>query len=87
LLGANQMVRLVRNYDGIQVLAETPYRWNWSQRYRFNLEVNGSSIAGSINGTELVRFTDNEKPLLDGGIALVCEEGLIMTDEVIIAAA
>jgi ADP-ribosylglycohydrolase len=87
LLGPNQMVRLVRNYDGIQVLAETPYRWNWSQRYRFNLEVNGSSIAGSINGTELVRFTDNEKPLLDGGIALVCEEGLIMTDEVIIAAA
>ena len=87
MLGPNHAVRLIRNYDEIQVLAETPYHWNWSERYRFNLEVSGSSITGSINGTELVRFTDTEKPLLDGGIALVCEEGLIMTDEVIIAAA
>jgi ADP-ribosylglycohydrolase len=86
LLGPNQAVRLVRNYDGIQVLAETPYNWNWSERYRFNLEVNGPEITGSINGTELVRFTDTEKPLLDGGIALVCQEGLIMTDEVSVTA-
>jgi hypothetical protein len=81
------MVRLIRNYDEIQVLAETPYSWNWSQRYRFNLEVNGSEIAGSINGVELIRYHDPEKALLDGGIALVCEEGLIMADEVSITGA
>jgi hypothetical protein len=87
LLGPNQMVRLIRNYDGIQVLAETPYSWNWSQRYRFNLEVNGSEIVGSLNGTELIRYHDSGSALVDGGIALVCEEGLIMTDEVAITAA
>ncbi|MBV9874137.1 MAG: ADP-ribosylglycohydrolase family protein [Verrucomicrobia bacterium] len=87
LLGPNQAVRLVRNYDGIQVLAETPYSWNWSERYRFNLEVSGPEIAGSINGVELIRYHEPEKTLLDGGIALVCEEGLIMADEVSITGA
>ncbi|HEX6567472.1 MAG TPA: hypothetical protein VF020_24485, partial [Chthoniobacterales bacterium] len=87
LLGPNQAVRLVRNYDGSQVLAETSYSWNWSERYRFNLEVSGSEIAGSINGVELIRYHDPEKTLLDGGIALVCEEGLIMADEVSVTGA
>jgi hypothetical protein len=76
------MLRLIRNYDGIQVLAEIPYNWAWSERYQFKLEVTGTTITGSINGAELIRYDDPEKKLLDGGVALVCEEGLIMTDEV-----
>ncbi|MBV8101566.1 MAG: ADP-ribosylglycohydrolase family protein [Verrucomicrobia bacterium] len=87
LLGPNQLLRLIRNYDEIQVLAETPYTWNWSERYRFNLEVSGSEIIGSLNGTELIRYNDSGSPLVDGGIALVCEEGLIMTDEVSVTGA
>jgi ADP-ribosylglycohydrolase len=88
LLGPGRVLRLIRNYDDdVQVLAETPYNWNWSERYRFNLEVSGPEIRGSINGAELVHFKDTEKPLLDGGIALVCEEGLIMTDEVAVTGA
>jgi len=86
LLGPNQMVRLIRHYDEVEVLAEVPYKWNWSEPYLFNLEVNGSTVTGSLNGTELLRHNDSEKPLLDGGIALVCEEGLIMTDEVRVTA-
>jgi ADP-ribosylglycohydrolase len=87
LLGPNQMLRLIRNYGGIQALAEKPYNWNWSERYQFKLAVNGSEIVGSLNGTELLRCHDSGSTLLDGGIALVCEEGLIMTDEVVITAA
>jgi ADP-ribosylglycohydrolase len=87
LLGPNQVLRLIRNYDGIEVLAETAYNWNWSERYRFNLEVSGPEIVGSLNGTELIRYHDSGSALVDGGIALVCEEGLIMTDEVAITAA
>jgi ADP-ribosylglycohydrolase len=83
-LGPNQMLRLIRNYDGIQVLAEIPYNWAWSERYQFKLEVTGTTITGSINGAELIRCADPEKKLLDGGIALLCEEGLIMTDEVVV---
>jgi len=87
LLGPNQVLRLVRNYDSVEVLAEVEYRWHWSQRYHFNLEVNGATIIGSMNGTELIRHHDPDATLLDGGIALVCEEGLIMTDEVKVNAA
>jgi hypothetical protein len=35
----------------------------------------------------LIRYEDDQSALLDGGIALVCEEGLIMTDEVKVIAA
>jgi hypothetical protein len=53
----------------------------------FSLEVRGPKIIGSLNGTELIRYEDDKSALLDGGIALVCEEGLIMTDEVKVIAA
>ena len=72
---------LTRYYALMQVLAEVPYRWSWSERYHFNLIVNATTITGSINGSELIRYDDPNAVLLDGGIALVCEEGLIMTDE------
>lgn len=86
-LGPKQALQLVRNYDSVEVLAEVPYSWKWSQRYHFNLEVNGTLITGSMNGTELIRYDDSDAALLDGGIALICEEGLIMTDEVKVTAA
>jgi hypothetical protein len=44
-------------------------------------------IIGSMNGMELIRYHDPDATLLDGGVALVCEEGLIMTDEVKVTAA
>jgi hypothetical protein len=53
----------------------------------FPLEITGTKIIGSLNGTELIRYDDDKSALLDGGIALVCEEGLIMTDEVKVIAA
>jgi ADP-ribosylglycohydrolase len=87
LLGPNQVLRLIRNYDGIQVLAETLYDWKWSERYHFKLEVTGATVTGSINGAEQIQYDDPEKTLLDGGIALICEEGLIVTDEVAITGA
>jgi hypothetical protein len=49
--------------------------------------VDGTSIVGSINGAELIRHRDPDTALVDGGIALVCEDGLIMTDEVKVIAA
>ena len=86
ILGPNQALRLVRNYDGVQALVEVPFHWSWSEHYLFNLEVNRTAIAGSVNGSELIRYDDPDAMLLDGGIALVCEEGLIMTDEVKVTA-
>ncbi|MBV8587012.1 MAG: ADP-ribosylglycohydrolase family protein, partial [Verrucomicrobia bacterium] len=86
MLGPGQVLRLIRNYDSLEVLTEVRYHWSWSQRYHFNLKVTGTTLVGSINGTELIRYNDSNSPLLDGGIALACEEGLIRTDEVAVVA-
>jgi hypothetical protein len=43
-------------------------------------------ISGSVDGNELIRYNDPVPALRDGGIALICEEGLIMTNEVSITA-
>jgi ADP-ribosylglycohydrolase len=86
LLGPGQSLQLVRNHDGLQLLTKLPYAWSWGQRYEFNLAVTGTTITGSLNGIELIRYHDPDTLLLDGGIALVCEEGMIMTDEVKVTA-
>jgi hypothetical protein len=86
MLGPNQALRLLRNYDSVEVLTEVPFTWHWHEPYRFSLQVVGTLITGSVNGTELICYNDAGTKLPDGGIALVCEEGLIMTDEVSVAA-
>jgi ADP-ribosylglycohydrolase len=86
MLGPNQVLRLVRNHDSVEVLAEVPFTWHWHQPYRLSLKVVGTLITGSVDDTELIRCNDADTKLRDGGIALVCEEGLIMTDEVSVAA-
>jgi ADP-ribosylglycohydrolase len=86
MLGPNQALRLLRNYDSVEVLTEVPFIWNWHQPYGFDLQVVGTLITGSVNETELIRYNDADTKLRDGGIALVCEEGLIMTDEVSVVA-
>jgi ADP-ribosylglycohydrolase len=86
MLGPKQALRLLRNYDSVELLEEVSFTWHWHQRYRFNLQVVGNVISGSVDGNELIRYHDPSTALRCGGIALVCEEGLIMTDEVSIAA-
>jgi hypothetical protein len=86
VLGPSQALRLLRNYDSAEVLAEVPFSWHWHQRYDFTLQVVGTLVSGSLNGDELIRYNDPETPLRDGGIALIFEEGLIMTDEVSVTA-
>jgi hypothetical protein len=46
-------------------------------------QLHEATISGSIDGTELIRYYDPHFPLVDGGIALVREEGLVMTNEVL----
>jgi len=87
VLGPDQTLRLIRSYDSMTTLAQTQFGWTWGQPYHFHLHVYGATIIGSMNGMELIRYHDPDAKLLDGGVALVCEEGLIMTNEVKVTAA
>ena len=79
------MARLIKALDGETLLAESPFEWQLGDAYGFELSVVGSRIQGSINGRVVVAATDELAPLRDGGIALVCADGRMGTNEVIVS--
>jgi hypothetical protein len=75
-------VRLVKALDGDKVLAEAVFPWQFGGDYTLRLVVQGQTLVGMIDGQEVLRATDDNRPLTGGGIALVVEEGRIATDAV-----
>jgi ADP-ribosylglycohydrolase len=86
LLGVDGKVRLVKALDGDTTLAETPFDWQFGGDYDLRLTVQGESIVGFVDGREVVRAVDKDRPLLGGGIALVIEEGRMSTEAVRVGA-
>jgi ADP-ribosylglycohydrolase len=82
LLSAQNMVKLIKRLDGEIVLAEEAFIWNFDRAYHFQLAVTDNQILVSIDGVLLFKVKDSDLPISSGGIALVCEEGCIGTDEV-----
>lgn len=82
LLCDDGKARLVKALDGETVLAEADFPWRFGGVYDFALAVEGQRLRGSIDGQPLFDVADNERPLTGGGVALVIEEGRIMTDRV-----
>jgi ADP-ribosylglycohydrolase len=81
LLGANQTARIVRRYGETVLLAEIEYQWASEQPYELKLEVSGTEIGGSVDGKEILRVTDATDDLDSGGFGFICEEGLLLSDE------
>ncbi len=69
--------RLVKALDGVRVLAEMDYEVNYGSAYELRLDVKDVHIEAYINGEPVFTFDDRHRPLKNGGIALVCEEGRI----------
>jgi hypothetical protein len=67
-----------------EVLGEVDFGWEFEQPYEMTLKVSGDEIAGWVDGKEMLRIADNAQSLVDGGLAFVCEEGLITSDEITI---
>jgi hypothetical protein len=83
LLLCNQnMIKLIKRLDGEVLLAEKAFDWKFGQSYDLRISVKGHRISVSVDGALLFTVEDLDHPLSGGGIALVCEEGRIGTDEV-----
>jgi ADP-ribosylglycohydrolase len=82
LLSDQNMVKLIKRLDGEIVLAEQEFLWEFGQPYQLKISVKGNQIFASVNQTVLFKTEDLNRPLSGGGIALVCEEGHIGTDEI-----
>ncbi|MDQ3541740.1 MAG: ADP-ribosylglycohydrolase family protein [Chloroflexota bacterium] len=87
LLCNDGKARLVKARDGDTILAETAFSWQVRQPYQLSLLVVGDRIEASIDGQVLFEVTDDEQPLLSGGIGLICEEGCLSSDAVTLAPA
>ena len=82
--GGNGVARLVRALDGDTVLAESPFTWAFGETHTFWLHVKGGRIRAAIDSNEEPLFDVNDGALDGGGVALVVEEGRVMSDEVIV---
>jgi len=82
LLCDDGKARLVKALDGNTVLAEVDYAWDFGETHEFDLTVEGNQLVGKIDGKEVLTAEDGDRPLDGGGIALVCEVGRMMTEEV-----
>lgn len=84
LVGADQKARLVKALDGLTTLAETDFTFAWGEKIRFELRVQGSQITALLNDQVLFKVEDTSRPLLEGAVALVVEEGRTACEEVTI---
>jgi hypothetical protein len=84
LLGDDDTVRLVRELDGTTVLAEAPFaRREYAAPHTFALDVDGPHIRATVDADLVLEARDGE--LTGGGVALVCEQGCLTCDAVIVA--
>ena len=75
LIGGDGVVRLIRRVDETVVLGEAPLAGALDERHRLTLEVEGSSIRGSVDDGPALEATDDA--LRGGAVALIGEEGRI----------
>jgi len=81
LLSDQNSIKLIKRLDGEIVLAEQMFTWEYGRPYDLQIAVQGNEILASVDGAMLFKVEDADRPLTGGGIALVCEEGRIGTDE------
>ena len=87
LLCEQDTVKLIKRLDGEVVLAEKAFVWQLGQAYDLHLTVAGNQISAHVNDEQVFAVEDNDQMLSSGGIALVCEEGRIATDGVVVMSA
>lgn len=61
-----------------RILPEAPFAWVLGERHQLTLDVVEDRIRASVDGN-VVFAVDGDRPLRDGGVALVVEEGRTAT--------
>lgn len=82
LLCADGTARLIKAIDGDRVLGETSFLWELNHTYTLSIEAVGAHLRAWIDGRLLFNVEDDDRPLMGGGVALICEEGRTSTEAV-----
>jgi ADP-ribosylglycohydrolase len=75
LLCSNKTVKLVKMLDGETVLSEKPLDWEFGQTVALAMAVDHHRVQGWVNDQLIFDVEDNDRPLVSGAVAIVCEEG------------
>ncbi|MCC7452354.1 MAG: ADP-ribosylglycohydrolase family protein [Anaerolineae bacterium] len=81
-LNRNGAAQLVKQLDGERLLASQAYAWALGEPYILRLTVQGQHIRAYLQGQLVFDVEDTDRPLLEGAIALVCDEGRVGCDSV-----
>ena len=73
LVKTRDALKLVRNFYGETVLAETPCAWQMGELQHLALTVRGTKIVAHLEGEEVLRATDDR--LACGGAGYLVESG------------
>jgi len=84
LLVEGSKARLIKALDGEAVLAETDFPWSLRGTYTLRLQVVKNHIQGWIDDRLLFDLHDTDQPLTGGAVALICQEGRMASDAVLI---
>jgi hypothetical protein len=82
LLSNQNTIQLIKRLDGEVLLAEQAFPWKFGQPYNLQITMRGKRILAFVDGALRFELEDLDRPLSGGGIALLCEEGRIGTEEV-----
>ncbi len=85
LLHSDGTARLIKMLDGETVLAEVKVPWQPGRAYGLRLEVAEMRLRAYLDGDMLFDVLDDNHPLTGGGVALICEEGRVVTDRVTVS--
>ena len=70
--------------DGNVTLSEKDLIWDFGRNYELALQIQGTRLKGWVNNQLIFDVEDTTRSLDGGGIALVCEEGRVATEAVIV---
>ena len=85
LLREDHTVVLVKVLDGERELARVPFHWQGGRTYKLRLEVDAAHLRAFVDDRMLFDLEDADRPLVSGAIALVCEEGTLSAEAVIVS--
>ncbi|MFM8593390.1 MAG: ADP-ribosylglycohydrolase family protein [Chloroflexota bacterium] len=83
LLCNDGMIRLVREMDGRKTLASASVPWSFDRQHKLELEVDGETLTGYLDGTKVVTATDSG--LRGGGVGLVVTSGCSISEAVAVS--
>ncbi|MBO0793294.1 MAG: ADP-ribosylglycohydrolase family protein, partial [Ktedonobacteraceae bacterium] len=82
LITSDGWARLIKELDGERFLAQATIPWELDRAYDLKLCVEGNRIQAFVDEQPLFDLRDEDAPLLNGAVGLVCQEGRADCDAV-----